>query len=65
MVEAGETIVTEIVLFPLQQKGEEVEEPVQSKEDKNLDVVLENLDVQKTVLKKLEGTKLIFDKIEC
>ena len=65
MVEAGETIVTEIVLFPLHQKGEEVEETVQSKDDKNLDVVLENPDDELIVLKKLEGTKLIFDKIEC
>jgi len=64
MVEAGETIVTEIVLFPLRQKGEEVvKENVQANDDESQDVVLDNPDDEKTILSKMEGKKLIFDRI--
>jgi hypothetical protein len=56
MVDAGETIVTEIVLFPLRQKGEEVvKENVQANDDESQDVVLDNPDDEETVLSKLEG----------
>ena len=60
MVEAGETIVTEIVLFPLQQKGEDEEEEIaESKDDKHVDVVVHaNPDDEERVLKKLEGKTL-------
>ncbi len=64
MVEAGETIVTEIVLFPLLQKEVGEEGNVQATESgKNLDVVLDNTINEDVIHKKLEGKKLNSRKI--